>query len=58
MKVELTKTQCKNVAEFIEMYLFHAIREDDEMDNLEYLRDMLNAEETLRKAAKGYEENA
>ena len=55
MKVELTKSQCKNVADFIEMYIFQAVRDDPEMDNLQYLRDMLDAEKALRKAADEYE---
>lgn len=52
MKVELSKSQCENVAEFIEMYLFQAIRDDPDIDNLEYLRDMLDAEKALRKAVE------
>lgn len=55
MKVELSKSQCVNVAEFIEMYIFQAIREDLDMDNLEYLRDMLDAEKALREAVDEYE---
>lgn len=57
MKVELTKSQCINLAEFIELKLFDLIRNDPEMDNLDYLRDMLNAEEAFRKAVDEYEGN-
>lgn len=52
MKVELTKSQCTNVAEFIEAYLIQSIRNDSYMDNIEYLRDMLDAERVLREAAE------
>lgn len=52
MTVELTRSQCSNVAEFIELWLFHAMREDDEVDNLEYLRDMLDAQKILLEAAR------
>lgn len=55
MKVELSKSQCVNVADFIEMYIFQAIRDDLDMDNIEYLRDMLDAEKALRKAVDEYE---
>lgn len=55
MKVELTKSQCTNVANFIEFYIFQAIRDDEDMDNIEYLRDMLDAEKALRKAVDEYE---
>lgn len=58
MKVELTKSQCNNVADFIEMYIFQAIRDDPDMDNIEYLRDMLDAEKALRKAVDEYEWNS
>ena len=57
MKVELTKSQCNNPAEFIELNLLDSIRNDPDMDNLDYLRDMLNAEEALRKAVDEYEGN-
>ena len=52
MNVELTKSQCTNVADFIEIYIFQAIRDDTEMDNINYLRDMLDAEKALRKAVE------
>ena len=49
MVVRLTKAQCKNVAEFIDMYLFHAIRTDNEIDNYAWLRDMLDAKDILEQ---------
>lgn len=52
MKVELSKSQCINVAEFIEAYLIQSIRDDSYMDNIEYLRDMIDAERALREAAE------
>ena len=52
MKIELTKDQCKNLALFIEINLLHDIRSDPEMDNLDYLRDMLNIQQMCREAAK------
>lgn len=52
MKVELTRSQCSNVAEFIELWLIHSIREDDSIDNLDYLRDMLDAQKILQGASK------
>lgn len=58
MKVELTKSQCINVAEFIEMNLIPVIRQDTDIDHLEWLRDMLDAEKALRKAVDECEGNA
>jgi hypothetical protein len=52
MKVELTKSQCNNLAEFIEIYLLQSIRDDKEMDNLDYLRDLLDAQKALEKAVE------
>ena len=49
--VELTASMCQNLAEFIELYLFHAIRDDGEIDNFEWLRDMVNAKALLQKYA-------
>lgn len=53
MKVDLTKDQCKNVAEFIELYFFQAIREDAEIDNIGWAKSMLSARDAMLEAAKG-----
>ena len=52
MKVELTKSQCENLAEWIDMHLLDVIRNDDEIDNLMWVKDMIIAQETLKKAAR------
>lgn len=56
--VELTESMCKNVAEFIDMYLFHAIREDPDIDNIEWLRDMVGAQSVLSKYADRHDKEA
>lgn len=53
MFVELSKSQCKNLAEWIDCYLLDAIRDDEYIDNLAWVKDMILAVETLEKAAKG-----
>ena len=53
MQIELTESQFKNVADFIEMYIFGAIREDTDIDNIEWLLDMCKAYEVLRKVGNG-----
>lgn len=55
MKVELTKSQCENLAFFIEVNLLDEIRKDEEIDNLNWLRDMLDAHKVLEEAAKSEE---
>lgn len=55
MKVELTKSQCENLAFFIEANLLEEIRNDVDIDNLNWLRDMLDAHKVLEEAAKSEE---
>lgn len=50
MRVELTKSQCKNLADFLEFHLIESIRNDDYIDNIDYLVDMCKAYEVLKKA--------
>lgn len=53
LMVGLTKSQCKNIVEFIEIHLIDSIRTDDEIDNIDWIEDMLNARNILREAAHG-----
>lgn len=55
MKVELSKAQCRNVAEFIDMYLLEAIRKDTAIDNLGWVEDMIVVKNALDKAVEEYE---
>ena len=55
MKVELSKTQCQAVAEFIEMNVLDVIRNDVDIDNIAWLENMLDAKRTLGKAVDEYE---
>ena len=54
-KIELTKSQCKNLADFIEWHFFQSIREDTEIDCIEWARELLDAEKAFRKAVDEYE---
>lgn len=51
--VGLTKSQCKNIVDFIETNLIDAIRNDDGIDNIDWIEDMLNARNILREAVYG-----
>lgn len=55
MKIELTKSQCMSLCDFIETYLLDAIRKDTEIDNLEWLLGILQAKMEFEKAVKEYE---
>lgn len=54
LMVGLTKSQCKNIVDFIEVYLIDAIRNDHEIDNLNWIEDMLNARNILREATRAW----
>lgn len=49
--LNIEKTTCRNIADFLEIYFFQNIREDEDMDNIEYLRDLINAIDELRRVA-------
>lgn len=51
--VLLTKSQCENVSEFIELHLLEAIRNDTDLDNVAWVKDMILAMETLKKMRGG-----
>lgn len=48
--VQLTKSQCGNVADFIEFGLIEHIRNDPDLDNILWIADMIEAWRTLEKA--------
>jgi hypothetical protein len=50
VSVELTKSQCVNVAEFIGFGLIDRIRNDPYLDNVLWIADMVEALKTLEKA--------
>ena len=50
MKIELTKSQITNLANFIQFNLIDEIRNDDEIDNINYLVDMCEAYKVLKEA--------
>lgn len=48
MNIELTNSQCNNLATFIDLYLLTEIRDNEDLDNLDYLADMLDAYKKFR----------
>ena len=57
MQIDLTKSQCDNLATFIDIWLLKDIREDTDIDNLDYLRDMLDAQKKFEEATEGSEDS-
>lgn len=51
--VRLKRSQCKNVADFIDFGLIEQIRDDERIDNISWIEDMIRAMRTLEEAAKG-----
>ena len=52
MTIELSKSQITNLADFIEFELIEQIRNDTDIDNINYLVDMCEAYKVLREAEK------
>lgn len=50
--VRITRSQAFNVAEFIDNHLIDTIRNDPDMDNVEWIEDMLAARKAFKEAAK------
>lgn len=49
--IDLTKSQCDNLAEFIECHIFDAIRDEPDIDNIAWLIDMVDAYKKLKEVA-------
>ncbi len=52
LNIELTKTQVDNLIEFVELNFIQSIRDDTDIDNIDYIVDMMDALKTLRFASK------
>ena len=50
--INLTKSQCENLADFIQDNIFRTIRDDFEIDNMDWLIDMVDAYKILREAER------
>ena len=52
VELNLTPGDCKNAAEMLELYFFQNIRDYEDMDNLEYVRSLLNCIDELTRVSK------
>ena len=50
MKVELTKSQVRNLAEFIEYNILDVVRNDTDIENVDWLVEMCEAYKILKQA--------
>lgn len=47
--VDLTESQCENLCDFIEFNIFEYIRNDTDIDNIDWLVDMMKAYQKLKE---------
>ncbi len=50
MKIDLTKSQCESLIDYIEMNLLDVIRNDTDIDNLCWVQNILTAKDAMEKA--------
>lgn len=55
LSVEFTKSQVDNLVEFIEWNFIDIIRKDEEVDNINYIIDMMEALKKLRVVAEKFD---
>ena len=48
MKIDLTESQCRNLCDFIELNIFEYIRNDTDIDNIDWLIDMMETYQKLK----------
>lgn len=52
MKIEVTKDQCESVIDFIEGNILDAIRNDECIDNIDWLANILAVRDAMKKAVE------
>lgn len=52
IELNLDKCDAENAADFIEYYFFQNIRDDEDIDNIDYVRSLLRCLDELRAASK------
>ena len=50
--LNIDKSTCGNIADFMEIYFFQNIRDDPDMDNIEYVRGLINAIDEFRRVSE------
>lgn len=52
MIIDLTESQCESLCDFIEVNIFEYIRNDTEIDNINWLIDLMKAYQKLKGGAE------
>ena len=50
--LNITKDTCNNIADVLEIYFFQNIRDDEAMDNIDYVHDLIHAIDELKRVAR------
>ena len=53
--IELTKGQCESLVDFIELNLISSVREDEYLDNLQYVINICDAYKVFKEVADSNE---
>lgn len=52
MKIDVTKGQCESVIDFIEGNILKVIRDDELLDNVDWLANILAVRDAMQKAVR------
>ena len=52
VSIELAKYECGNLATFIELYLLQEIRDNEDLDSLDYVVSMIKLRDEFNKLSK------
>lgn len=55
--LNLDKCDCENVLDFMECYFFQNIRDDDSIDNIDYVRSLLRIMDEFKRVSNETNEN-
>ena len=50
--LNIDKSDCENIADFLELYFFQNIRDDEYIDNIRYVHSLIHAIDELRRVSK------
>lgn len=51
VELSISKSTCSHIAEILELYFFQNIRDDPDMDNIEYVHDIIHAIHELKRVS-------
>lgn len=52
VELNLNKGDCRNLADILEAYFFQNLRDDESIDNIDYVRSVIKGIDELKRVAK------